>query len=194
MTPTTTPGLTLKRVLLDGPGVRRALKRMAREIVEGAGGVTDLAIVGIHTGGVHLAERLADFIAEDEGVRPAEGMIDITLYRDDVLIGLPHPVVGRTELPFDITGSKMVLVDDVLYTGRTVRSALDAIIDYGRPRWIRLAVLVDRGHRELPIQPDIVGLSLTTEAAHTVRVELTEAGAAEDRAALYLRTRPGDQP
>ena len=172
---------------MDGDAIRRALKRMAREIVESSGGVDGLAIVGIHTGGVYLARRLADMIAEDEGQRPLEGMIDITLYRDDVLIGLPNPVVGRTKLPFDIDGIRIVLVDDVLYTGRTVRSALDAIIDYGRPSRISLCVLVDRGHRELPIQPDSLGVRVTTRSDESVRVELVELGAAQDRVILHQR-------
>jgi pyrimidine operon attenuation protein/uracil phosphoribosyltransferase len=175
------------RDVLDAEGIRRALRRMAREIVEHAGGTDKLAVVGIHTGGVHLARRISEFIAQDEGQAPLQGMIDITLYRDDVLIGLPNPVVGRTELPFDLDGSRVVLVDDVLYTGRTVRSALDAIIDYGRPTHISLCVLVDRGHRELPIQPDSVGLSLTTLPNQSVQVELTETGAAADRVVLRQR-------
>ena len=177
----------LQRVVLDADGIRRALSRMAREIVEAAGGIDDLAIVGIHTGGVWVAQRIADLIAKDEGARPDEGMIDITLYRDDVHIGLPQPVVGRTEMPFEVTGAKIVLVDDVLFTGRTVRSALDALIDYGRPHSIRLAVLADRGHRELPIQPDSVGVALSTEAEHSVKVELSEDGFDEDRVALYAK-------
>lgn len=176
--------VTDERLLLDADGVRRALRRMAREIVESSGGVERTAIVGIHTGGVHLARRLCDLIAQDEGQRPAEGMLDITLYRDDVLMGLPQPVVGRTEMPFDVTGQQVVLVDDVLYTGRTVRAALDAIIDYGRPAWIRLAVLADRGLRELPIQADFVGHRVSSARGESVKVELTEEGAPEDRIVL----------
>ena len=173
------------KVLLDADGVRRALSRMAREIVEAHGGTERLAIVGIHRGGVHLARRLCEIIAQDEGQRPAEGMIDITLYRDDVLIGLPQPIVGRTELPFEMDHRRVELIDDVLFTGRTVRSALDALVDYGRPDCIRLSVLVDRGHRELPIQADIVGARLATDRNHSVKVELTETGAPADRVVLY---------
>ncbi len=182
--------LELERVVLDSAGVRRALRRIAREVVEACGGVEHLAIVGIHTGGVHLATRLADIIAEDEGERPAEGQIDITLYRDDVFIGLPQPVVGRTEMPFDVDGVHLVLVDDVLFTGRTIRSALDAIVDYGRPARVWLAVLVDRGHRELPIQADSVGLHLSTLESQSVKVELVEEGHPVDRVVLLRGKAP----
>ncbi len=181
--------LELERILMTGDDIRRALRRMAREIVETAEGVERLAIVGIHTGGVPLAQRIAAIIEADEGQRPAEGMIDITLYRDDVFIGLPQPVVGRTEMPFDVDGMHIVLIDDVLYTGRTVRSALDAIVDYGRPQSVRLGVLVDRGHRELPIQADSVGRAVTTEPSQSVKVELVEAGAPEDRVTLRRKER-----
>lgn len=180
--------LTLQETLLDADGISRALDAMAQDIVASSGGVGRLAIVGIHTGGVHLARRLCTRIAESEGDRPREGMIDITLYRDDVFVGLPQPVVGRTEMPFDMTGIDLVLVDDVLYTGRTVRSALDAIIDYGRPARVRLAVLADRGLRELPIQADHVGLAVATSRAQSVKVELVEEGAPADRVALYEKT------
>ena len=179
--------LRYDKTLLDGLAIKRTLRRMAREIVELSGGVDGLVIVGIHTGGVHLATRIARYITDDEGAEPQQGMIDITLYRDDVFIGLPQPVVGRTEMPFDVTGTRIVLVDDVLFTGRTIRAALDAIIDYGRPESIRLAVLVDRGHRELPIQADSVGAVVTTARSESIKVELTEEGADEDRVALYVK-------
>jgi pyrimidine operon attenuation protein/uracil phosphoribosyltransferase len=182
--------LTRDRTLLDAEGIRSALQGMAREIVASSGGVDRLALVGIHTGGVHLATRLCDLIAAAEGTRPPEGMIDIALYRDDVLVGLPQPIVGRTEMPFDVTGIDLVLVDDVLYTGRTVRSALDAIIDYGRPARVRLAVLADRGLRELPIQADHVGLSVETARDQSVKVELVEEGAAVDQVVLYQKGEP----
>lgn len=179
--------LLLEEILMDEKDVRRALRRMAREIVELNGGMDRLALVGIHTGGVHLARRLAKLIEEDEGSAPPLGTIDITLYRDDVFIGLPQPVVGRTEMVFDVTGTRIVLIDDVLFTGRTVRSALDAVIDYGRPDVIRLAVLVDRGHRELPIQADVAGHRVSTRTQHSVKVELREEGVEADRVALYAK-------
>lgn len=182
--------LNLERVTLDAQGIQEAIGRLAREILAANGEPSELAIVGIHTGGVHLARRLGDAICEIAGSRASEGSIDITLYRDDVFIGLPQPIVGRTEMPFDMTGIKLVLVDDVLFTGRTVRSALDAVIDYGRPAAIRLCVLVDRGHREFPIQADYVGSTVETGAHHAVKVELTEEGAPLDRIALYTKGDP----
>jgi pyrimidine operon attenuation protein/uracil phosphoribosyltransferase len=179
--------LTQERILLDSTGIDEALDAMARDIVTSCGSVDALAVVGIHTGGVHLARRLCDRIAANEGRRPREGMIDITLYRDDVFIGLPQPVVGRTEMPFDVSGIDIVLVDDVLYTGRTVRSALDAIIDYGRPGRVRLAVLADRGLRELPVQADHVGLRVETRGHQSVKVHLIEEGAKVDQIVLYRK-------
>ena len=179
--------LTEENILLDAHGIEQALAQMARDIVTSSGGVDRLAVVGIHTGGVHLAKRICDLISANEGQRPPEGMIDITLYRDDVFIGLPQPVVGRTEMPFDVSGIDLVLVDDVLYSGRTVRSALDAIIDYGRPGRVRLAVLADRGWRELPIQADHVGLRVDTKRNQSVKVLLTEEGAEVDQIVLYRK-------
>lgn len=183
--------LQRERTLLDEAAIAESLARVAREIVTSTGGTERLAIVGVHTGGVPLASRICDAIAAQEGHRPHEGMIDITLYRDDVFIGLPNPVVGRTELPFDMDGTRLVLVDDVLYTGRTVRSALDALVDYGRPEFVRLAVLVDRGHRELPIQADYVGTCVETSSDHSVKLSLRELGDAADEVALYRAT-PGE--
>ena len=177
----------LEKVVLADEALGRTMRRLAQEIVEANGGIDKLAIVGIHTGGVHLARRLVEHIQAAEGQKPSEGAIDITLYRDDVFIGLPQPVVGRTEMPFDVTGTRIVLVDDVLFSGRTVRSALDAIVDYGRPDCIRLAVLVDRGHRELPIQADYVGVRVPSDRHHSVKVELTEEGNPEDRVVLYRK-------
>jgi pyrimidine operon attenuation protein/uracil phosphoribosyltransferase len=173
------PELIEKRELLDAAGIGRALKRIAHEIVErNAGASQALVLVGIRTAGVPLAERLARLVAETgEAARPELGAIDITLYRDDVFEGLPKPEVGSTELPgHSIEGRTVVLVDDVLYTGRTIRAALDALMDYGRPRKVELAALVDRGHRELPIQPDYVGLRVETARNESVKVTLQELG------------------
>lgn len=172
--------LKLKRCALNSAAVARALERMALEIVERNHGTANLALVGIHTGGVPLAHRLRDRIQHHSGVELPVGMVDITLYRDDVFIGLPQPIVGETELPFAVTGQRIVLVDDVLFTGRTIRAALDAVIDFGRPRGVQLAVLVDRGHREFPIQADFVGTTLQTERSESVQVRLTELEDTED--------------
>jgi pyrimidine operon attenuation protein/uracil phosphoribosyltransferase len=180
------PDLVERRELADGAGILRAMRRIAHEIVERnpAGG---LVLVGIRTAGVPLAERLAKLIAEAGEPRPELGAIDITLYRDDVFEGLPKPEVGRTELPgHSIAGRTVVLVDDVLYTGRTIRAALDALMDYGRPKAVQLAVLVDRGHRELPIQPDYVGLTVQTTRQESVKVTLAELGQT-DRVVLRER-------
>ena len=164
-----------KRELLDSAGIVRALKRMAHEIVERNIGAGDIVLVGIHTAGVPLAERLAGFVHDAGGLKASTGAIDITLYRDDVFEGLPKPEVGTTTLPaHTIAGKTVILVDDVLYTGRTIRAALDALIDFGRPRSIQLVVLVDRGHRELPIKADYVGKNLPTSLAQSVQVRLTD--------------------
>lgn len=180
-------GLVERRVLADAPAVGRMLRRLASEVVEKTGGLAGLALVGIRTGGLHLAERLAGQIESIEGRRPLLGAVDITLYRDDVFRGLPRPEIGPTELPFDLEGVTVVLVDDVLYTGRTIRAALDALMDFGRPRAVQLAVLIDRGRRELPIQADYVGLAAATEADESVKVFLTEAGHDRDRVAVRVR-------
>jgi pyrimidine operon attenuation protein / uracil phosphoribosyltransferase len=184
--------LVVRRELLDESGLQRTLRRLAQEIAErhppggpregeGDGGEA-LALVGIRTGGLVLAERLARLLPGP----PPIGAIDITLYRDDVFEGLPRPEVGSTELPFSLPGRTVILVDDVLYTGRTVRAALDALMDFGRPRRVELAVLVDRGHRELPIQADFVGLRVETTRSESVRVMLSELGE-PDRVVLRAR-------
>ncbi|MGH2752930.1 MAG: bifunctional pyr operon transcriptional regulator/uracil phosphoribosyltransferase PyrR [Actinomycetota bacterium] len=153
--------------------VRRALTRIAHEIVERNKGTDDLVIVGIRTRGAPLADRVARLIAEFEGVDLPSGALDITLYRDDVALKSPRSLEATT-VPADIDGRVVVLVDDVLYTGRTIRAAFDAVLDLGRPRAIRLAVLVDRGHRELPIRADHVGKNLPTAADEIVKVHLDE--------------------
>jgi pyrimidine operon attenuation protein / uracil phosphoribosyltransferase len=173
--------------LLDGVGMARVLRRMAFEILERAG--ADAYFVGIRTGGAFLAERMVQLLAEAGEGRPTLGAVDITLYRDDVFLGLPKPEVGATELPESLAGRTVVLVDDVLYTGRTVRAAMDVLADYGRPRGVQLAALVDRGRRELPIQPDYVGIRVQTTAEQSVRVMLSEKGEA-DRVVLRERVIP----
>jgi len=144
------------RVLIDPESAARGIRRMAGQIVERAGGAQSLALIGIRRGGVPLAAKLAEHIAELEHVQVPVGAVDIALYRDDAGSALPKPQIGRSEIPFEVEGRRIVLVDDVLYTGRTTRAALDALLDYGRPKKIELAVLIDRGGRELPIQPDFV--------------------------------------
>ena len=171
---------------MNGVEVGRTLDRLAHEIVEQFGVPTDYALVGIFTGGHHLAGRLAKRVEAITSVRPDTGSVDITLYRDDLYTGLEKPVLGETKLPFALTGMGVVLVDDVLFTGRTVRAAMDAIMDYGRPRWMKLAVLVDRGHRELPISADFVGRVVPTELRDKVEVDLTEAGAPEDKVCVTV--------
>ncbi|HWN67886.1 MAG TPA: bifunctional pyr operon transcriptional regulator/uracil phosphoribosyltransferase PyrR [Haliangium sp.] len=173
-------------MLADGSAAERILRRIAHEIAERNHGVSDLALVGIRTGGLVLAERLRALLGELEGAAPPLGAVDISLYRDDVFQGLPRPEIGPTELPFELSGVTVVLVDDVLYTGRTVRAALDALMDYGRPRAVRLAVLVDRGLRELPIGADHVGLQAETTPDEVVKV-LFDAGGAVARVVLARR-------
>lgn len=157
-------------VILDGAGVRRALTRIAHEILERNKGVQDLVLVGIRTGGVHLAHELAVRMEEIEGVKVPVGAVDITLYRDDIKGHSPHLPVGKTDIPFSIAEKKVVLVDDVLFTGRTIRAALDALMDHGRPTCIQLAVLVDRGHRELPVRADFVGRNVPTSIKENIVV------------------------
>ncbi len=163
-------------VVMDADRIARTLTRIAHEIVERNKGVDDLALVGVRTRGVHLARRLARTLKEITGDEVPTGALDITLYRDDLMrnaVG-PQPLVRRTEIPFSIDDRKILLVDDVLYTGRTTRAALDALIDFGRPRGIQLIVLVDRGHRELPIKADYVGKNLPTAPDQSVQVCLQE--------------------
>lgn len=166
--------LSEKAVILDSDGIRRALTRIAHEIIEKNKGVDNVALIGIRRRGVPLAERLAKKIADIEGKEVPIGILDITLYRDDLTTITHQPVIHRTEIPFSIKGRVVVLVDDVLFTGRTIRAALDAVIDLGRPEAIQLAVLVDRGHRELPIRADYIGKNVPTSKKEIVSVYLTE--------------------
>lgn len=163
-----------KAQVLDQAGIERALTRIAHEILERAGGTDGLALVGVRTRGVSLARRIADRLQGIEGVKVPVGALDITLYRDDLGLKTEAPILRGTDIPFSVAGKTLVLVDDVLYTGRTIRAALDAIMDLGRPRMIQLAVLIDRGHRELPIRPDYVGKNLPTARREVVQVELRE--------------------
>ena len=166
--------MIVKKELIDSAAMGRAITRIAHEILEKNKGTEDLVLIGIRTRGVPLAERLAAKIEEIEGVKLPTGILDITLYRDDLSTVAQQPIVHRTEIPFDITGKKVVLVDDVLYTGRTVRAALDALIDLGRPLQIQLAIMIDRGHRELPIRADFVGKNLPTSKTEVVDVNFKE--------------------
>lgn len=163
-----------KASILTADELRRALTRIAHEIIERNKGAENLAMIGIHTRGIPLAERLAAKIGELEGMPIPTGMLDITLYRDDLSEVAHQPIIRETQVPFDISQRRVVLIDDVLYTGRTVRAALDALIDLGRPLGIQLAVLVDRGHRELPIRADYVGKNLPTASSEVVKVRLAE--------------------
>jgi pyrimidine operon attenuation protein/uracil phosphoribosyltransferase len=162
------------RIALDREAIRRALTRIAHEILEKNQGTEQLALVGIHTRGVDLSRRLASRIEDGEGVKVPCGEIDITLYRDDAGQNRTRPEVRGTEIPFRVDDMRIILVDDVFYTGRTIRAAMDALIDFGRPRSIQLAVLVDRGHRELPIRPDYVGKNLPTALNEHIHVHLVE--------------------
>jgi pyrimidine operon attenuation protein/uracil phosphoribosyltransferase len=159
-----------KTTILDGAGVKRALTRIAHEILERNKGLKDLVFVGIRTGGVHLARELSVRLEEIEGEKVPVGEVDITLYRDDFKGHTPHLPVGKTDIPFSVEKKRVVLVDDVLFTGRTIRAALDAIMDHGRPDCIQLAVLVDRGHRELPIRADFVGRNVPTSRKENIVV------------------------
>jgi pyrimidine operon attenuation protein/uracil phosphoribosyltransferase len=168
------------RILLDAEQVARTLSRIAHEIIERNDDLESVALVGIHTRGVPLAQRLRRLVEERSGVELALGQLDITFHRDDVAVraGRPpehaQPVVRDSRLDFDLEGRTVILVDDVLYTGRTIRSAIDALFDYGRPARVRLAVLADRGHRERPIRPDYVGKNLPTARGERVQVQLLE--------------------
>ena len=166
------------RVILTADEIRRALTRIAHEIMERNGGVDDVVIVGMHTRGVPLAHRLAAWIMEFEGATAPVGELDIGLYRDDIS-SRGRPVMRPTQVP-DIEGRKVILVDDVLYTGRTIRAAMDALTDFGRPSEIQLAVLVDRGHRELPIRADYVGKNVPTSLDEDVNVHLTESDGVDE--------------
>ena len=162
------------KVVLDGEDIRRVLTRIAHEIVENAGGPEQLALVGIHTRGAVLAARLHELLVELHDLDVPLGDLDIAFYRDDVTLRSGSPIVHSTHLDFDIDGLTIVIVDDVMFTGRTVRAAIEALFDYGRPARVQLAVLADRGHRELPVRPDYVGKNLPTARGERVNVHVTE--------------------
>ena len=174
------PAQTSPKTLLDEQAIAKSLSRIAHEIVEGNEDLDDVALVGIHTRGVPLAHRLRRLIQEFTGTELELGTLDITFYRDDVQVRSgepprhPQPLVRATKLDFPLEGRTVVLVDDVLYTGRTIRAAIDALFDYGRPERVRLACLADRGHRELPIRPDYVGKNLPTSRSERIHVQLVE--------------------
>lgn len=172
--------LKIKAQLLDDKGINRSLIRIAHEIIEKNKGVDNLALIGIKTRGVPIAERIAKCIKEFEGVEVPVGVLDITLYRDDLIPKYEQPNLNRTDISFEIQNKTIILVDDVIFTGRTVRAALDAVIRIGRPKAIHLAVLIDRGHRELPIRPDYVGKNVPTSTSEIVHVKLFETDG-EDR-------------
>ena len=161
-----------RKNILDAIGVERAVTRLSHEILESNKGVNNLVLVAIRSGGVRLAEMIAAKIKEVEQADVPVGIVDITLYRDDLSVGTHHPEIRRTEIDFSIDDKTLILVDDVLYTGRTVRSAMDALIDFGRPKSIRLAVLIDRGHRELPIRADFVGRNVPTSKQEAIEANL----------------------
>ena len=168
--------LVEKSRIMDAVAMKRALSRLSSEIVESNQGAKDLYLVGIRRRGVPLAERIVDKIEALEGERPLYGILDITVYRDDLSTVGANPIVNRTELEHDIEGKNIILVDDVLYTGRTIRAALDQLMDFGRPRKVQLAVLIDRGreHRELPIQADFIGKLVPTKQTEIIKVMLNE--------------------
>ena len=174
---------------MDGAAIGRALVRIAHEILERNRGATNVGLVGIRSRGIYLASRLASTILDIEGVAVPVGSLDITFYRDDIAIN-PQPEVHSTDIPFDVDGRDVVLVDDVLFTGRTIRAAMDALMDYGRPATIQLAVLVDRGHRELPVRADFVGKNVPSARAQRVEVCLTEIDV-EDAVVIGAADAPG---
>lgn len=169
-----------KSKVMTKEDIARALRRMAHEIVESNKGIENVILVGIHRRGVPLAARISELLEKFEGLKPPLGKLDITLYRDDLSLRYPQPLVRGTDVPWNLSGKRIVLVDDVLYTGRTVRAALDALMDIGRPNCVQLAVLVDRGHRELPIHADYVGKNLPTSSSEVVEVRLSEIDGQEE--------------
>jgi pyrimidine operon attenuation protein/uracil phosphoribosyltransferase len=182
-----------KAVLMDETMIDRALTRIAHEILEKNKGLDDVCLIGIQRRGVPLARRIAAKMTEIEGRSPEVGVLDITFYRDDLSMLAEHPVINSTSLPFAVQDKKIVLVDDVLYTGRTCRAAIEALFDLGRPRQIQLAILIDRGHRELPIRSDFTGKNVPTSRSEVVHVMLEEVDG-QDRVILSERAGKEDRP
>ncbi len=180
-----TPNRQQERLVMEAGDMARAMSSIAHEILERNKGVKDLGLVGIRTGGVHLAHRLVRRIQDIEGVAVPIGELDITLYRDDLSLRKEQPVLRKTSVPFDISGKIIVLVDDVLFTGRTIRAAMDGLIDLGRPAEIQLAVMVDRGHRQLPIKATYIGKNIPTSRDENIQVLLEETG--EDDRVVILK-------
>ena len=168
-----------RKVVMDAEGIERSLTRDAYQILEKNKGVEDLVLIGIQKGGVLLAERLGRKISAIEGVPIPVGKLDITLYRDDIMKSGKQHEIGKTDIPFSLNGKKVVIVDDVLFTGRTIRAAMDALMDFGRPTLIQLAVLIDRGHREIPIRADFVGKNLPSSHSEEVLVKLSKRKASD---------------
>jgi len=175
--------------IMDAEDIDRAMTRIAHEVLERNHGTEDVVLVGIRTRGVPLAQLIAAKIEGIEGKKVPVGSLDITLYRDDLMTR--QPVVRKTEIPFDMTGKRIVLVDEVIYTGRTIRAALDALIDFGRPACIQLAVLIDRGHRELPIRPDYVGKNVPTSRAERIKCRLHESD--NEESVYIVKCAPGEE-
>ena len=187
-------GQVIRAEVMDEAAIERALTRIAHEILERNKGCQDVVLIGIRTRGIHLARRLAEMIRRIEGQVVPLGVIDATLYRDDLRRRFDHPQVRRTEITFPITDKCVILVDDVLFTGRTIRAAIDALMDLGRPRLIKLAVLVDRGHRELPIRADYVGRDVPTALQESVKVWLKEEDGVEQVVILERPESGGSTP
>jgi pyrimidine operon attenuation protein/uracil phosphoribosyltransferase len=186
-------GAKHEKLVMDAGEVARAVTRIAHEILERNKGTQNLALVGIRTGGVYLAHRLVKRILEIERVQVPSGELDITLYRDDLSIRKDQPVLRKTTIPFDISDLKIVLVDDVFFTGRTIRAAMDSLMDLGRPAEIQLAVLVDRGHRQLPIRANYIGKNVPTARDEIVQVFFEEEGE-EDRVVILKGTKDSKEP
>jgi pyrimidine operon attenuation protein / uracil phosphoribosyltransferase len=188
-----TTGQKHEKLVMDASEVARAVTRIAHEILERNKGTQNLALVGIRTGGVYLAHRLVKRILEIEGMQVPSGDLDITLYRDDLSMRKDQPILRKTTIPFDISDLKIVLVDDVFFTGRTIRAAMDGLMDLGRPAEIQLAVLVDRGHRQLPIRANYIGKNVPTSREEIVQVFLEEEGE-DDRVVILKEAKDSKEP